>query len=419
MLSKFSFKSEFSRNVFTLATGTTISQIIPVVASPILTRIYMPEDFGMFAVFSSAVAILMIFATGKYDIAIMLPKLDKHSNELALLSAMIAIVVTTIAFAILLMMSHILENEQFRQLGHYWYLVPFAVFLGAIYQIVTTLFARQHQYKLISINKIYQSIVNVLLQILFGLLSLGLLGLIIGYIIGVLTGLFLFLKKIMLKNYCLSKYRIKRIQLLSVQYIRFPKYELTQSLIDSFHNYGVVFLFAYFYTSQEVGYFALASKISMLPISMVSSSIAQVFYSHVSKNIQSIQKTSLSILKKLIYFSIVPYVIVYIFSEDFLAVVFGNKWTEAGSIVSILSFWLLVKFVSSPLSTIPFLLNRQKEFLQLGIVYNCLIFGLTIVCGCLKVSFLQTIAIVYFSAGIYLVYVIYWLIKQTRRSNEI
>jgi len=49
MINKLKLKSEFAKNVLTLMTGTTIAQAIPIAISPILTRIYTPEDFGVFA----------------------------------------------------------------------------------------------------------------------------------------------------------------------------------------------------------------------------------------------------------------------------------------------------------------------------------------------------------------------------------
>ena len=57
MLNKLNPKSEFSRNVLTLMTGTTIAQAIPIAISPILTRIYTPEDFGVFALFIGVVGV--------------------------------------------------------------------------------------------------------------------------------------------------------------------------------------------------------------------------------------------------------------------------------------------------------------------------------------------------------------------------
>ncbi|MEA1954756.1 MAG: hypothetical protein U9O24_10240 [Campylobacterota bacterium] len=78
MLSKLKPKSEFSRNVLTLMTGTTIAQAIPIAISPILTRIYTLEDFGIFALFIAITAIFGSIANGRYELAIMLPKKDNN-----------------------------------------------------------------------------------------------------------------------------------------------------------------------------------------------------------------------------------------------------------------------------------------------------------------------------------------------------
>lgn len=60
MITKLKPKSEFSKNVLTLITGTTIAQAIPIAISPILTRIYTPEDFGVFALFVSLVGFISV-----------------------------------------------------------------------------------------------------------------------------------------------------------------------------------------------------------------------------------------------------------------------------------------------------------------------------------------------------------------------
>ena len=40
-------KSEFSKNVATLFTGTLVAQSIPILVSPLLSRIYSPDDFAI------------------------------------------------------------------------------------------------------------------------------------------------------------------------------------------------------------------------------------------------------------------------------------------------------------------------------------------------------------------------------------
>ena len=79
MINKLKPKSEFSRNVLTLMTGTTIAQAIPIAISPILTRIYTPEDFGILALFVAISTIFGSIANGRYELAIMLPKKDEDA----------------------------------------------------------------------------------------------------------------------------------------------------------------------------------------------------------------------------------------------------------------------------------------------------------------------------------------------------
>ena len=78
------------RNVITLITGTAIAQAIPIAISPVLTRIYSPDDFGVFALYLSITSIIAIVATGRYELAITLPaknEEDAVTNLMAFLYA--------------------------------------------------------------------------------------------------------------------------------------------------------------------------------------------------------------------------------------------------------------------------------------------------------------------------------------------
>ena len=65
--------SEFSKNVITLFTGTTLAQALPIAVAPILTRLYTPEDFGVFAIFFSITTLFSTIVTARYELAIVLP----------------------------------------------------------------------------------------------------------------------------------------------------------------------------------------------------------------------------------------------------------------------------------------------------------------------------------------------------------
>ena len=74
-----SSKSHFSRDILTLVTGTTIAQIITILASPVITRLYGPEAFGLLAIFTSITSIISVIICLRYEPAIMLPKSDEEA----------------------------------------------------------------------------------------------------------------------------------------------------------------------------------------------------------------------------------------------------------------------------------------------------------------------------------------------------
>ncbi|MDP4274087.1 MAG: hypothetical protein Q8907_07400, partial [Bacteroidota bacterium] len=78
--------SEFFRNIITLFSGNVVAQIIPLLAYPVLTRLYQPSDFGTLALFTSIVGILSVMATGRYELSVILPKRDEDAAGLLVLS---------------------------------------------------------------------------------------------------------------------------------------------------------------------------------------------------------------------------------------------------------------------------------------------------------------------------------------------
>ena len=77
--------SPFASDILKLVSGTAFAQIITILASPILTRLYSPEAFGFLAIFISITSIIGVIACMRYELAIMLPKSDeKAANLLAL-----------------------------------------------------------------------------------------------------------------------------------------------------------------------------------------------------------------------------------------------------------------------------------------------------------------------------------------------
>ena len=130
MINKLKLKSEFNLNVLTLMLGTTIAQAIPIIISPILTRIYSPEEFGSLILFMSIVSILSVIVSLRYEKAIVQPLSDEDAISLVVISML----VTTGVSAVLAILINIFYTQIQELLGNheisilkYW--VPFTVLI--------------------------------------------------------------------------------------------------------------------------------------------------------------------------------------------------------------------------------------------------------------------------------------------------
>jgi len=123
-------KSEFSRNILTLMTGTSIAQAIPVAISPILTRMYTPEDFGTLALFVAITGVFSVIASGRYELALMLPSKDEDVMNIFALGLMIILLVSLgLFFFIFFFVDHLVVMLNNDTIGYWIYFVPLAVFL--------------------------------------------------------------------------------------------------------------------------------------------------------------------------------------------------------------------------------------------------------------------------------------------------
>lgn len=185
-------KGSFASDVLTLVTGTTIAQALPVVVSPILTRLYTPVDFGILALYMSVASLIAVIATGRYELAVMLPAKDEDAAHIVALSIIIAFCVSLIALGILStfngFITRLLNNPH---ITIWLYIIPVTVFLTGIYQPLNYWSNRKKHYKRLAFCRVAQSTATVGVNLGMGLARGGSSGLILGVVAGqgVATGI--------------------------------------------------------------------------------------------------------------------------------------------------------------------------------------------------------------------------------------
>lgn len=422
MINKLKPKSDFSRNVITLMTGTTIAQSIPIATSPILTRIYTPEDFGVFALFIAITSILATIANGRYELAIMLPKKDEDAINIFALGFIITCIMTIITFAVILIFNDYLTNLLVnKEIGFWLYFVPLALFFSGLFNILNYFNNRRKNYKDLRNTTILKSIILAVVQISVGFMKAGAIGLISGSLLSNMFANMKLARNILKDKMLLSKIKKVKIITLAKKYKDFPKFSMPAGLLNSSATNLNNTLIPSFFNLSTLGYYSLVDRVLSMPSSLISSSIGQVFFQQASsekKKTGSAHAIFKRTTIKLILLGFPIFFTLYFVVEDIFVIVFGENWSIAGTYAKILIPLFFVRFIVSPLTLMNQIYLKNKLVLkwQAGLMFLYLFCYFLI--NLYNLNFIEFLRILILIISIYYIYYYYLIFQYSKGSNE-
>lgn len=356
--------SEFIKNVIVVMSGTVIAQIIALVLTPVLARSYSPEDFGYYTTFIAIYAILCSIATGKYERAILLVKKERHIIILSTLGLSISLIFSVLLmFFVFLFTKLNLSFFSTSSLFLKWlYLLPFFILVQGINVIFLTYLNCQKKYKEISKSRVIKTFVSIAFSLIciFFLRNMG--GLILGEFIGLFVST-IYLYPQLKHLFRFDKSTVPFFRLFAVRFKNFPIYNIPADLLNNSSNQLPAFFLTSFYGAGTTGQYSLMKRMLDAPVSLLSSSILEVFRQKASEQyllVGNCRKLFIETAKNLALISILPFSILMIWGTDIFVFLFGNEWVEAGKYAGIFAVFYFFKFVSSPLSYIFYIAEKQR-----------------------------------------------------------
>lgn len=363
ILSNIPIRSSFFRNVLTISSGTAISQILMVIATPILTRLYTPTSFGILALFSSLLAIAVVTSSLRYEVAIPLPKLNKHASYIVLLALAINTLLSLIILIIVPRFSISLATRfKAPLLADYLWLLPFGIFFLGIYKIFNFWAIRNRHYFRIGKSKIIQSLTSITIQVMGGFTGLGALSLIVGRILGHFSGTVSLMYGFKMRVPFKEKALLHKIWGMAKRYRNFLKYDVAASLVNTLNLEMPQIILAIFFGPMITGYYMLVDRVLAVPTTLIGQAVGQVYYGDWKKNLAAgslLQRTT-QIIKNLTTLMVLPSIVLFIMGKIIFSTLFGVKWAEAGIFASWMIFGAVTQFVYSPVSLALMATNGQK-----------------------------------------------------------
>lgn len=410
---------DFLKNVMVLLSGSSVALLIPFLITPILTRFFTPEDFGLWGTYSAVVGIFAVIANGRYELALLLPKEEKEAFNMYAGAILIAIVLSVfLLFPIYFFGEAFSEKVGFPNLYNWLYLVPLALFTNGIIQASNYWHNRNKKFNVLSAGRIIQSSSTAASNLGIGKLAYFPGGLIVSTIFGQILLSIYYVAR--MKISALWKYvSMAEIKAVLFKYREFPLKSGAGIFLNILKEQIPVFLLGYYFDSVVVGFYVLIIRLFGVPLSLLAGSIGQVYYQkavEMNNDGKSLFPMYSKTTLRMLAFLIIPVAAVMIWGGDIFGFVFGADWIEAGKILVIFTIYYAIRFVISSQSSL--LLVFKKLGIELGFNFIALVLQLgSLIIGALQNDYYLSLylmsisgSVIYALLGIYL-----WVYLKTKK----
>lgn len=347
---------------------------VPLLVTPILSRVYEQSAFGEWGVFSSTVTIIGIGLCAGYENAIILSKNDNETRQLSFLNLIVALCIISILI-IFFYVGKQLEISYFLSMPPICIIGLYLVF-SALLSIFQNIGNLNEKYATMTFGNIIQGCSQAVFRILFGFCVIfpNTNGLILGTTIALLITTIYYVIKLrkILSDIIFNIPTLSNIKQSLIDHRNFPLYDAPAQLLSfAAFNLPIIILSLYF-SLAEIGCYSMILQLLLIPMSFIGSAMGKVYYkqiSIVSTNCIEIKRLTLQSLKFTSYISILPLLFIVSGGDQFIVYFLGSKWSTAGQIALCLAIWSFPTILTQPLLSIFRVYSKQSYLLTNNLIY--------------------------------------------------
>ncbi|WP_417447175.1 lipopolysaccharide biosynthesis protein [Kangiella sp.] len=361
-------ENKYLKNIAIILTGGLLAQLIGLMSLPVLSRLYVPEQFGLYSSFVALISLLIIIATLRLDFAIQIAKGIKEIEVLkaiifkSLLILILALLFLWTSYSVYANLFKIYIDEiSLIVINPIFYIVSFfSAVVVSVGMSINIWYKRFHE---ISKIRVYQASLLAIFSILFSFYN-G-FGLIYAYMASTFFIAIFFIVK---RDVVVFQLQKRRVRVILGKYSKFPKYAVPSDIFNSFSNVSMPLIIAAVFTPTVAGLYFMTDKIIKAPLGVLYQSVSSVYTERAGKLYNSykikelIAVTNYTQVK--IAMILAPILIfASILSPYFFTIILGDEWRISGELVKYFSILVFFNGLYSPVSQIGNILGLQKYLL--------------------------------------------------------
>jgi O-antigen/teichoic acid export membrane protein len=404
------------RGLITIVGGTALGQLVGLLGAPVLSRIYSPNDFGVFAIVLAMVTTIGTVAGSRYELAIPLPERESDAYSLVFLGLTSCALTAGLGTIVVAVGGDTIAGS-FAQVGlrpWLWLVSPTAAIMGA-YLVLNQLAIRRLRYGAIGRRNVLQSSGMTVTQIALGLAHLRPGGMVVGLATGQLLGATSLAFGSGLRGAAAREGRDpKRAREVARRYRRFPLLLAPSGLLNVLGMQLPVILLAYFYGTSVAGWMGLTQRVLAVPVTLVGTAIAQVYLAQLARSRRSGLDSAASLFgrasRSLLAVGAVVGLVLLVGGPQIFALVFGRNWEISGRFAQAMSLGLIAQFVAAPLSQTLIVYERQMLQLSWDTARLLLVSAAIVVCFVMGGSALTAVWALSLASAV--AYLLSWLLSR-------
>ncbi len=364
--------NSFVRNVAYNLSGNTFVLIIGFLLTPVIAKIYGPEAYGNFAIFTAIASLIIPFATLQLQAGYVAAESKIEFFTLVRITLLALVTVTILSGITLFVYVHFIDNS----FESFYFAIPIYVFFSGLFIMFRGWNIKLQEFKRSAQSRIAATVVGKSSTLSYGIIwSQDALGIVIGSVLAFISESIGLLSKRMLLEAKLIftkkiEYALYRITLL--KYKQYPTYVALNSIINSISTQLPIYFIATQFTKDDVGLFSLSLSLIQIPLNLMGTSIGAVFLPKIAAIINDVEirnKTVLGLFNKLFYVGVIGLLALALVLGLFLTLLLGDEWAGASHLSSFMAISFAFAVAAIPLSVVFRLIHYEKANLKLTLFF--------------------------------------------------
>lgn len=360
----------FFKNVSFVFGGKVYVAILSILLTPIIARLFTPEDYGEFGLYNAVTLNLVVIGTLSLPLASSTAR-KSDLNKIFNLTLTSILIFASIFFIFLYFFNYYFDSFFSTSIfSNYWILIVLGFISGALRSSLHATNIRLQKFKLISQISVIEGSASKAINLGGGWMGLNSIGLILSDVASKIISVFIFLKNLTgeIKFKLMGFDNFKKLLL---RYKHFPSIVLPTQWVGMVNNQFIILAVAFFFSKDELGQVIMTIGLLSIPLHLVTNAFQPVITERLTALKNSIKNATSFISKTLIILSLIGtilYVPILLMPINTFTFFLGDKWVGIYPTISVFAIYYLFLILDQSFENGFIVFFKQKIFFLFSLV---------------------------------------------------